>query len=79
MPKNILVDTSAIFAIIHEDDLYHGKAQTHYSDFLDQGDRIITNSYVLSEASALIHRRLGFEALREFVGLIPGPLGTPLG
>ena len=72
MPRNVLVDTSAILAIVSETDRFHDSAIEIYRDLLDSGDTLLTNSYVLVESSALIHRRLGFEPLREFIRSIQG-------
>lgn len=72
MPRNVFVDTSAIFAILSPNDRYHDEANRVYFELVDQGDTLFTNSYVLVEASALIHRRLGFAPLRQFVHSIQG-------
>ena len=72
MPRNVFVDTSAIFAILSPTDRYHDQANRVYSELIDQGDTLITNSYVLVEAAALIHRRLGFSPLQQFIQSIQG-------
>ena len=70
MVRNILVDTSAIYAFISQSDQLEGHTQSRktYSEILERGDRLYTTSYVLVEFTALIHRRLGFEPLRAFMG-----------
>ena len=72
MARNILVDTSAIYALVEPSDRFHNDSKGIYAELLERGDQIYTTSYVLFEASALIHRRLGFEALRAFIESIQG-------
>lgn len=72
MARNVLVDTSAILAIVSSADRYHDQASLIYSEMIDQGDTLLTNSYVLVESSALIHRRLGFAPLQQFIKSIHG-------
>lgn len=72
MARNILVDTSAIFAIVSSTDRFHARAGAIYGEILERGDRLSTTSYILVEASALLQHRLGFEALREFIQSIHG-------
>ncbi len=72
MVRNILVDTSAIYAFISQSDQFHTQSRETYSEILERGDRLYTTSYVLVEFTALIHRRLGFEPLRAFMESIHG-------
>jgi predicted nucleic acid-binding protein len=72
MVRSVLVDTSAIFAIISAEDRFHTRAEAIYGELLEWGDRLHTTSYVLVEASALVHHRIGFEPLREFIQSIQG-------
>ena len=72
MARNILVDTSAILAIVSTSDRFHVQSRDIYSELLERGDQLYTTSYVLVESSALIHRRLGFEPLRAFIQSIRG-------
>jgi len=72
MARRILIDTSAIFAIISSTDDFHHQARNTYTDLLDSGEELYATSYILVEASALIHRRLGFEPLRTFIQSIQG-------
>lgn len=76
MARNILVDTSAIFAIVSTADRYHDQASRIYSEMIDQGDALLTNSYVLVESAALIHRRLGFAPLQQFFKSMHGVWDT---
>ena len=72
MDREIIIDTSAIFAFLDPDDLFHAQATETYYNLLSNGDRLFTNSYVLVESSALIHRRMGFAALRSFLDSVHG-------
>lgn len=74
MPKTIILDTSAIYALISSSDRFHAEANVVYADLVDGGDDLRTTSYILVEVAALVHRRLGFQPLREFVDSIPGVL-----
>lgn len=62
----ILIDTSALYAIRSSSDLFHDRARTTYRRFVDANVEFWTTSYALVEAVALLHRRLGFEAVEEF-------------
>ena len=72
MVRNILVDTSAIFALLSPDDRFHAQSRDIFSELVERGDQLYTTSYVLVESSALIHRRLGFEVLRLFIQSMHG-------
>lgn len=66
-----LVDTSALFALLDEDDVNHGRATT-VARSLAPGD-LVTHNYVVVEALALIRRRLGTDmAIRLADELLPG-------
>ncbi len=72
MVRNILVDTSAIFALVSPDDIFHAQSRDTFSEIVERGDQLYTTSYVLVESSALIHQRLGFEVLRTFIQSVQG-------
>ena len=72
MDRDIIIDTSAIFAYLDPNDLFHAQATETYYNLLSEGDRLFTNSYVLVESAALIHRRMGFVALRSFLDSVHG-------
>ena len=61
----ILLDTSAFFALLDKNDIFHEKATEEWISILSEGQNCITNSYVLLESIAIIQRRLGVEATRE--------------
>jgi predicted nucleic acid-binding protein len=62
----VFVDTSAFFAVLDADDDNHARARQIWLDFLEQGENLITNNYVLVETSALLQSRLGVKAIRIF-------------
>ena len=62
----ILIDTSALYAMRSASDLFHGRASSSYRRFVDGNVDFWTTSYVLVETVALLHRRLGFEAVEDF-------------
>lgn len=72
MDRDIIIDTSAIFAYLDPNDLFHAQATEIYYNLLSEGDRLFANSYVLVESSALIQRRMGFVALRSFLDSVHG-------
>ena len=63
-----LVDTSALFALVDEDDAYHAAAK----EWLGVAGRdtaviLSTHSYVVTESLALVRARLGAEATRLLI------------
>ena len=65
------VDTSAIYALLDDDDLNHEVADETFR-FLFQGEPLVTHSYVVLESAAVVQRRLGSGAVRDlFDRLLP--------
>ena len=62
----IFVDTSAIYALLADDDSRHAAAAATFS-VLGESEELVTHGYVVSEAAALVQRRLGPEALRTLL------------
>ena len=58
------VDTSGVYALLDTRDAAHGQATDLWRNLLHSGEPLLTSSYVLVEASALVQRRFGMEALR---------------
>lgn len=58
----ILVDTSALFALVTRDDLNHREAQTLFRQALDEGETLAIHNLILVETVALLHRRQGHES-----------------
>jgi predicted nucleic acid-binding protein len=67
----VLVDTSALLALLDEDDAEHQRAATAWPDLLDDAT-LLTHAYVVVETSALVQRRLGMAAVERLHGhLLP--------
>lgn len=62
----IFVDTSAIYALLADDDASHAAAADAFT-VLGDGEELVTHGYVVSEAAALVQRRLGADALRTLL------------
>ncbi len=61
----ILVDTSAWYSLLDEDDVHHDAAVARWGSLLD-ADVPVTHNYVVIETSALVQRRLGMDAAAQF-------------
>jgi len=65
--ERVIVDTSAIYALIDRSDEFHQKAKLIVKELsLKRVDLILTN-FVLAETHALILSRLGHELAREWI------------
>jgi len=68
----ILIDTSAILAVLDKNDLHHLRAAHFWEKLVKSGDEIFINSHLLIETTALIQRRYGVAVLRSFhLGMLP--------
>jgi predicted nucleic acid-binding protein len=69
-----LVDTSALYALLDEDDRNHERAARWLTGpGSDAEERLVTHNYVVVEAAAVVQRRLGRGALgRLLMGLVAG-------
>ena len=70
------VDTSALYALLDGDDRFHALAATAWLELLPSEDQLVTSSYVLVEACALVQRRLGIAAVRDLSDHLLPVLGT---
>ena len=77
----VFVDTSALYALLDEDDAHHLDA----SDVLRRlvGSELVTHHFVVVEAAALIGRRLAWKASEQLLdGILPvidvAPVGADL-
>ena len=67
----VFVDTSALLAILDEDDRDHGEAADTFRSLLESAE-LITHNYVLVECLALVRRRLGSAAVAQLSdGILP--------
>lgn len=58
---SVFVDTSALYALVDEDDLHYEVAASTWGDLLDH-ELLVTHTYVVVETSALLQRRFGTTA-----------------
>jgi predicted nucleic acid-binding protein len=59
------VDTSALFALVHDGDPAHARGLSWLEGItLDADEQLLTHSYVVTEAIVLTHARLGTPAVR---------------
>lgn len=66
-PERVLLDTSALYALISSTDEFHADAEKAYRGLVAAETDLWITSYILVEFGALVHHRLGFDALSTFV------------
>lgn len=64
--SGVFVDTSALYALLCPEDRAHTRARSTFADLRKRDASLVTSSYVLVETFALVARRLGHGAVREF-------------
>ena len=64
--ERVLVDTSALYAIHSDSDLFHLRAVAVLEQLVDTDQELWATSYTLVETVALLHRRLGFDVVSVF-------------
>lgn len=74
---SLFVDTSALLAIIDADQSRHDEVVRVWHELLDVERALFTSNYVLVETFALVQRRLGVAAVREFINVLV-PILQPL-
>lgn len=62
----VFADTSALFALLVRDDFMHVRAKVNFAWFAEHRVRLLTSSFVLVETIALLQRRIGLDAVRDF-------------
>ena len=66
-PRNqVLIDTSAFYAVLERDDNHHRQARGMWTSLLDRGAALVTTNYIVVETCALVQNRLGLDAVRTF-------------
>jgi predicted nucleic acid-binding protein len=70
----VFVDTSAILALMVGSDRAHREAIAAFEDLGRRRAELVTTSYVLVETYALLDRRLGRDAVRDFRSSFAPPL-----
>lgn len=63
----LLVDSSAYFALLDRDDVYHSQALAIRDRLITEGWRLFTTSFVLAETHALLLNRLNHPIATKFL------------
>jgi predicted nucleic acid-binding protein len=63
----VYVDTSAFYAIVDSTDAHHLAAAQTWQASVENDAKLITSFYVVTEALALFHNRLGTEIIARFL------------
>ncbi|MEW6085492.1 MAG: PIN domain-containing protein [Chloroflexota bacterium] len=63
---SVFVDTSVFLAVLSEDDNNNVIASEMLASLAEHGEQLITTNYILVESYALIQRRMGMNAIRDF-------------
>ena len=71
---NIFVDTSALYALVDTNGEDYADAAKRWRKILAEADLIVTSSYVVTEAIALLHARFGTSVVRTFVDDVLPPI-----
>jgi len=59
IPERVVVDTSAMYAVLNKNDQFHGQARSLLESLLNFESELWITSYALVETIALVERRLG--------------------
>jgi len=69
--NRILVDTSALYALIDQNDSHHSQAAKILASLLPQAPQLVVPNFLLAETHTIINRRIGpREALRFLKGAL---------
>ncbi len=66
----IFGDTSALYALLSARDLNHERAKTQWLQWVTGPAEIVISNYIVLETTALVQKRLGMQALRQFYDLL---------
>lgn len=69
-PEIIVVDTSALYALVSDTDEFHEVAKETLATAVEADVELWITSYALLETIALAHRRLPFEQVRELLNYV---------
>lgn len=64
--NEVFADTSALFALLSRSDENHDRAARAFAALRARRARLVCTSFVLVETYALVGRRLGTDAVRDF-------------
>ena len=70
----VFVDTSALYSTLVRDDENHSAASSAFQLLKERGATLVTSSYVVHETIALLQRRWGIDAVREWERNVEGRL-----
>jgi len=62
----VFADTSGLFALLVSNDLMHVRAKLNFRYFAGHRAQLLTSSFVVVETLALLQRRVGLGAVRDF-------------
>jgi uncharacterized protein len=71
----VFVDSSALFAFLDADDGEHAQALDIWTQLTANHEPLISTNYVVVETMALVQRRLGTAAVRDFLVSLRPSLG----
>ena len=63
----ILIDTSAAYALLAAEDAHHAKAVEIYGSIQARNIPLVLSNFILAETHTIINRRIGHAAAREFL------------
>ncbi len=66
----IFIDTSAILAILNDQDRFHEPAKKEWTKFIESEDVLFCSNYILLETITLLQHRFGTDAVRLFTSNI---------
>jgi len=67
IPERVVVDTSALYAVLNKNDQFHGQAGPLLESLLNFESELWITSYALVETIALVERRLGKSMVKRML------------
>jgi predicted nucleic acid-binding protein len=64
----VLIDTSALYAVLDRDDRNYRVAKATWTRLLQADRPVLVTNYVVVETITLVHHRLGIKAVRALLG-----------
>lgn len=66
----IFVDTSAILALLNDQDRFHESAKNEWTGIIKSDALLFSSNYIILETIAILQHRFGADAVRLFIGSI---------